>query len=841
MAEKDQSLNIQGNINKDIGFGIKPKISNDMSFGISSKIEDVAPKILQDSNTTQVFTSKRKQNFSSEFIQVSPKMTKSGSDFRIESPLNDSAQNIGVQGDTKNISSIPPIDGKNQMRIDSSTIGIQDKKKTSGKIPPIGGIASPMPQPGMAPPNQMMTGVLRQDLEIIFPGKHGNYTMLFDRNADAYYRMDPDMLEVISYMNVSEPVDVFLKKMNDNGVILVQEELLQILGFLQQNNLLAPEYGRTEAKLKQQKIMKEKTAFLRMSSAYLFFRLPPWRPEHFFEKIGPYVSWLASKYVIYTLCVPAFLGYLLMIRNFGEVKTTFLNSLSWATLAKYFVAIMFVKVIHECAHSLAAIHFKCRVRGIGVGFMVFYPRLYTDTTDSWRLPRSQRLLIDAAGVIIELIFGGIAALLWCYLPPGAWRSTMFYLFAVSTISTLFVNGNPCIRYDGYYILCDVMKIENLMTRSSEYIKEWFRWYAFRLGSPPESERPFFLFVFGICSFIYRFFLYTGIILMIYYKFVKAVAVVMLILELYSILIYPFFREVKTVQALSKQTNSKAHWYMISLGLAVLFLVLFFPYSWNIELSGEIVPVHRQIVVVMEEGYLNEDLPREAKVVKKGDVLFSLRSKSLEFALQRLYTTLEYDKRLYNLQQVDVNAFSEAQVTEKKIQSDILSIEELNRRKENLQVRAQMDGRFVSKLYMLSKNAFLPRGQQVGEVVSEQLMLYGYAMDREISNLNPGDMATVYTKDSLQKFSAKIVHVNRLSARLKNSPLLQHLGGPIPVYIEEGKAESYSSVLALYRVELEFTEPHTLLTGRTVIIDVHHTEQLWIRIWKLIVSAFRKEF
>ena len=86
------------------------------------------------------------------------------------------------------------------------------------------------------------------------------------------------------------------------------------------------------------------------------------------------MSWLASRYFVIALLIPALIGYVLLLRNFPEVRATFLDSLSWAGLAKYFLAIVAMKVVHEAAHSIAAMHFNCRVRGIGLGFMVFCPR-----------------------------------------------------------------------------------------------------------------------------------------------------------------------------------------------------------------------------------------------------------------------------------------------------------------------------------------------------------------------------------------------------------------------------------------------------------------------------------
>ena len=530
-----------------------------------------------------------------------------------------------------------------------------------------------------------------------------------------------------------------------------------------------------------------------------------------------------------------------MLRDFGTVRATFLDSLSWAGLAKYFVAVLFLKFIHEAAHSLAAIHFHCRVRGIGIGFMVFYPRLYTDTTDSWRLPRRKRLLIDAAGIIIELLLGGIAALLWSYLPPGSLRSTMFYVFTVSTLSTLFVNGNPFIRYDGYYILCDLLNIENLMSRASEYVKQFWRWHFLRLGQRPCSERGWLLLFFGIGSFLYRIFLYTSIILLIYHKFVKAIAILMMFFELYSILLYPFWRELQTIRALSKRCAGRARWILGGAALLILAGILFLPLSWSITLPGETVPAEHRLITVAEAGYLSQDLPRRAVPVKAGETLFQLRSPQLETAMARLNSERDYDRTLHELQQLDEKNFSESRVTAEKLASVETGLRELKRRREALTVRAPGDGIFVPKLPDLSRGAFLPKGISASEVVSERLMVCAYAQDRDIGKLRPGDAATVALRDLPGTYPARIVTVNRIVAQLKDSPLLQHFGGPIPVYLDPAGGQHYSSVLPLYRIELEFTSPAALDCGRVVTVKVRHSEQLGSRLWKLLLSAFRKEF
>jgi len=610
-----------------------------------------------------------------------------------------------------------------------------------------------------------MTGVLRPDIELI----GGKPALLFDPATDAYFKVSPETLKVVSFLTVSQPVEQFREALSKQGVALSKEELLQILGFLQQNNLLVPEYGVIGFKRKKQAEIKEKTLFLRFSAAYLFFRLPPIRPERFFEKITPAVSWLASKFMVVLLLIPAVLGYLLILRDFNAVQQTFWNSLSWAGLVKYFAAIVLLKIIHESAHSIAAMHFRCRVRGIGLGFMVFYPRLYTDTTDSWRLPRNQRLLIDSAGIIAELLFGGTAALLWCYLPPGPWKSTMFYVFAVSTISTLLVNGNPCIRYDGYYILCDLVNIENLMSRSSDYVKRFWRWHVLRLGMSPTDEKGGVLFIFGVLSSIYRIFLYTSIILIIYHKFTKALAVVMMFMELYSILIYPFWREVVTIRQMSKRSASHAGVLLSGIVLAVLSVILFYPLSWNITLPGETVSETRTVISIAENGYLTEPLKHKARPVGKGETLFVMESPVLEQNIRKMEKTVEYDQILWRLQQLDEKLFAIGSVTEKKMQSDLLAQNELKRRKADLRMTSPVDGIFVPVLPDLSAGVFLPKGCKVGEVVSLRHVIRAYSDDYDIGELEIGNRADILLPDQLDIIPAEISDISMIAEPLKDSP------------------------------------------------------------------------
>ena len=684
---------------------------------------------------------------------------------------------------------------------------------------------------------KVITGILRPDIELL----RGDNLLLFDPGADAYYKVTPSMLKIMAFLTEELPLAEFQEKLSQNGITVSRQELLELIAFLRNNHLLVPRQGEISAKQQQLRQLKEKSRLLRFSASYLFFRLPPWRPEHFFEKIRPFVSFLASRQLLFLLVLPALAGYLLALRDLGEIRTTFADTLSWAGLVKYFAAILLLKLLHEAAHSLAAIHFNCRVRGVGIGFMVFMPRLYTDTTDSWRLPRKKRLLIDAAGIIAELLCGGIAALLWCNLAPGPLRSTMFYIFAVSTLSTLLVNGNPFIRYDGYYILSDLLHIENLMSRSAECFRKSWRWYLLRLGTPPEERHKLFLTVFGICAFVYRFFLYTSICLMIYHKFTKVLALFMLLLEFYALLIHPCYKELRTIWTLSRKSAGKALWFLLPAAGAAIAGVLFLPLSWGITLPGLVVPAERTPVTLEESGYLTGQFSRTPRPVKKGDLLLQLDSPRLDFALDTLTKTRQFDQLLYEQQNLDEEEFSKRNVTAQKISSDRIGLEELKRRRNKLQIRAGRDGIFIPSLPDSSAGALLPRNTSAGEIVSARTVIYAYADDRDIGKISPGNSGKIRLADTLGSRKVCVTRIDQIAALLESSPLLQNFGGPIPVYpAEDGK---FVPAQTLYRVELDYADPSepAFPAGRIVSVKIDHTEQLYKYAVRFVLSFFLKEF
>ena len=95
------------------------------------------------------------------------------------------------------------------------------------------------------------------------------------------------------------------------------------------------------------------------------------------------------------------------------------------------------------------------------------PCLYCDVSDVWRIPSKwKRMAVSAAGMIVELVIAAVALILWWHTEPGLLHTWLLGLVIICSISTLAVNANPLLRYDGYYLLSDLLEIPNLSGRAS---------------------------------------------------------------------------------------------------------------------------------------------------------------------------------------------------------------------------------------------------------------------------------------------------------------------------------------------------------------------------------------
>lgn len=209
----------------------------------------------------------------------------------------------------------------------------------------------------------------------------------------------------------------------------------------------------------------------------LSFRLPLWRPRKF--SIGFYAL---AKFLFHPLllvalllaipvCLFLFLHSVLTNPDQAIYDLRRIQGERWIWML---IAYLVVKSLHEIGHVLACARWGADCKEIGFLFLFFAPCLYCDTTDSWKLSsRWQRAAIAGAGIYVELLIACIACAIWYFTPEGLEHTIAASTMLMCSVGTILINGNPCFKYDGYYILSDLWRVPNLSHQSSTALWMWF--------------------------------------------------------------------------------------------------------------------------------------------------------------------------------------------------------------------------------------------------------------------------------------------------------------------------------------------------------------------------------
>ena len=315
----------------------------------------------------------------------------------------------------------------------------------------------------------MIIPYLRQDLEILRGNSREDGSpawLLYDAIRNKYFTIGLTAFKLIKNWHGGEDIDNFQKKISSEGLETSSDEIKNFIGFLQQNNLIVQPAGQNVSFLMQQKNSMKKNWLMFVIHSYLFFKIPLFKPDEWLGRTLKKVIFLGSKNFRKTVYILGAFGLIFVIQQFEVFVKTFMYFFSFEGLLLYFLTLVFVKCLHELGHSYVAKYYGCRVSAIGIAFLVFFPFLYTDTTDAWRLRNhKERLLINFAGILTELHLALIATFVWGILPEGGLKSVAFFIATTSWISSLLINVSPFMRFDGYYVFSDWLKAENLQPRS----------------------------------------------------------------------------------------------------------------------------------------------------------------------------------------------------------------------------------------------------------------------------------------------------------------------------------------------------------------------------------------
>ena len=300
---------------------------------------------------------------------------------------------------------------------------------------------------------------------------------------------------------------------------LSSAQLQQFVDQLHEAGLVTVRAAGQGARLVKRRSARRRRENLQRAFDLLAFRFRGVNPQRFLDWLEPRTRWLFTPAFLIAAILLAVSALVLTTVQFDTLRARLphrADLLTPSRLGSLAVVLAMTKLLHELGHAITCRRFGGSCHELGLMFLVFTPCLYCDVSDSWMIKsRWRRIAISGAGVVVELILAALATWLWWFSQPGLMNSLFFNLMIVCSVGTLLFNGNPLLRYDGYFIFSDLVSESNLAQKSTDIWRGLFSDY---LRAVPWSEfswrgyrRPFLLGAYGLLSATYRWFILVVIL------------------------------------------------------------------------------------------------------------------------------------------------------------------------------------------------------------------------------------------------------------------------------------------------------------------------------------------
>lgn len=451
---------------------------------------------------------------------------------------------------------------------------------------------------------------------------------LHDPVRNLFFQLDWPSFEMLSRWELQDPQALLEQIQRDTTLQLEHDDIERLLTFLREQQLLQPARGSAAA-LAALRAQQRGNWQQWLLHNYLFFRIPLIKPDRWLERITPQLAFLFAPWFRWLTLAAGVFGLAGAYREWERFSATLMDTLSWQGALLYGGAVTFAKICHEMGHALTAKRHGCRVPTMGLAFLVMWPVAYTDTNEVWKLPRrEQRLAVAGAGIMTELMIACWATLAWVWLPEGGPKQVAFLLSTTTWIATVAINASPFMRFDGYFLLSDYLGLPNLHHRAFALARWDLRERLFALGEPapepfpPRLHRGLILFAWAV--WIYRLVVFLGIAAMVYHFFIKAVGILLFMVEICWFVALPLWREIKLWRTLPHGRRSKRSAWIVLLLASVVLL----PWPNRVLTSGLLQPQQRLALYAPQHAAVKALPVANGQQVGAGATLLQLASPEL---------------------------------------------------------------------------------------------------------------------------------------------------------------------------------------------------------------------
>lgn len=557
----------------------------------------------------------------------------------------------------------------------------------------------------------------------------GRWHVLHDPASNAFYRLGPVSHELVSLLDgrrtVEEAWDICLTHHGDEAP--TQNEAIQLIGQLYSANLLSADIPPETEQLLRRGRERTKQRFASQAIGLMYFRLRLFNPDRILGWMEPIFRPLLSKWGLLAWTLWVGFGMSIVVSDWPRLRESYQSAMgpgAWLTnLPILMAAFVLIKLIHESGHGLICKRFGGQVPEFGTMLLVLVPAPYVDASSAWAFASKwKRMAVGAGGMLFELAVAAAAAWVWRSTFDGQLMNKLaFNIMLTSGVSTVLFNANPLMKFDGYYILSDLLEVPNLMQRSTQMLQHHAQKYLYRIrGVQPPTTDPgeaIILNVFGVLALAYRVFLFLSITLFVMGK-MFAVGLILAGWTAAMWFLLPTLKFVHWLATGPQLSERRGRAILTSLALVALglFLVGMVPMADHRTSAGVVSSDESTGVFFGVDGFVAVAHKRPGDVVKAGEAIVTLESHVLDAQLKTAHAELD-EARALELRSTAKNVAA-GLVARERVQGRLEMVAFVEDREKRLVVRAPHDGVVVGKDPAELVGKFVHEGEQLCDVVND---------------------------------------------------------------------------------------------------------------------------
>ncbi|HSC93420.1 MAG TPA: PqqD family peptide modification chaperone [Burkholderiales bacterium] len=676
--------------------------------------------------------------------------------------------------------------------------------------------------------------------------------VLEDRVSRRMHRFNPVSHYVIGLMDghrsVQEIWDSATTRFGDDAP--TQDEMIRLLGQLHAAEVLQSEVTPDVAELLRRAQRLKRRKWLQYLLSPLSIRIPLFDPDRLLERWLPWYRPLFGWTGVIVWCAVVGLAIFTAAAHWAELTENVTDRvLAPQNLLLMWLTFPVLKALHEFGHACATKAWGGEVHEMGIMILVLVPIPYVDASaaSAFREP-ARRVVIGAAGMIVELFVASLALFLWLQVEPGITRAVLFDVMLIAGVSTVLFNANPLLRFDGYYMLADLTQIPNLRARAHQYLGYLAETRLFGLRLPEfeasNGERTWFV-LFAIASFIYRTFLMIAIALFVASEYL-VIGVVLALWVAVTSFVVPVAKGIGYLVLHPKLRRHRVRALAVSGAVsgAVAMLLFLAPFPLWTRAEGVIWVPHDAHVRAAADGFIREVAVAAGARVRKGvplvvaeDRVLVARVRVLEAQLRLLEARAQAELRVDRVRW---------ELTREAIGATRAELTHARQLAAELTIRSPATGKFMPAVATQDlPDRYVRKGQAIGYVVPD-----GSVTALVLVSHDDVDLVRTRTERVRVKLAGRVYdtfeasirrEVPAASDRLPNLALSSIGGGPVPVD-PGGDPRDPKALSTWFQFELDVPGAQAFLLGEHAYVRFEHGwEPLAWRIYRSIRQLFMRQF